>query len=335
MRRLAGAFEPAVSLPNLWAAWRTFRRGKRERPSVRAFEVLAAEKLVELHHALTGDGYRPGGFRLLLLHEPKRRLIAAAPVIDRVVHHAVHRVLAPALDRTLIDRTYACLPGRGSHRAALAFLGALRRYRYLLQLDIRRYFLSIDRRILAGVLARKIRDRRMLALLSTIAESGEGLYQKPGVAEFLGLDPGFPPPGCGLPIGNLTSQWWGNLYLSGLDHFVLRRLRVPHYQRYMDDLTLFSDSAAELRRARTAVRDWLEMERHLRLKEPRAAVRPTRGRFRYLGFRIGRGGIEPTPEALARMRRRIAEVVVEGDRERVERSVASYLGMLRLPGGAG
>jgi hypothetical protein len=103
----------------------------------------------------------------------------------------------------------------------------------------------------------------------------------------------------------------------------------------MDDLTLFSDSATELRRARAAVGEWLERERRLRLKEPRAAVRPTRGRFRYLGYRVSRGGIEPTPEALARMRRRIAEVVVEGDRERVERSVASYLGMLRLPGGTG
>lgn len=103
----------------------------------------------------------------------------------------------------------------------------------------------------------------------------------------------------------------------------------------MDDLTLFSDSAAELRAAREAVAGWLGRERSLRLKDLRARVRGTRGRFRYLGFRVSRGGAEPTAEAFGRMRRRLVEVVSEGDRARAQRSVASYLGTLRFPTGAG
>lgn len=103
---------------------------------------------------------------------------------DRIVHHAVHRVLAPHLDRRLLPTTYACLPGRGSHRAVLAFVAALRRHRFALALDIRHYFLSIDHEILLGVLARSLKDPPLLALLRTIVESGAGLYQEKGVPEF-------------------------------------------------------------------------------------------------------------------------------------------------------
>ena len=113
---------------------------------------------------------------------------------------------------------------------------------------------------------RKVKGPRTLALLRTIAESGRGLYERTDVRRFLGLPDGFPPPGAGLPIGNLTSQWWGNHYLSGLDHFAVRELRVPHYQRYMDDITLCADSRSALVEARCAIAEWLERQRRLQLK---------------------------------------------------------------------
>lgn len=332
MRRLGGLFDEVVSVANLWRGWRTFRRGKRSRSSVRAFELAAERHVLALHRELTAGAYRPGPFRLLLIRRPKRRLIAAAPVRDRVVHHAVHGLLAPLLDRGLVERTYACLPGRGSHRALLAFVAAMRRHRYLLALDVRHYFLSIDREILLEGMARKIKDRRLLALLRIIADSGEGLYAGPEARELLGLAPGFPPPGCGLPIGNLTSQWWGNHYLSGLDHFVQRRLKVPCYQRYMDDLTLFADSRSFLVEAREAVGEWLERERRLALKDPRAEPRSTAGRLTYLGHRVSRAGVAPTREGLRRMEERLRELVLRGDGERLERSLAAFRGVMGFVG---
>ncbi len=330
MKSFGGLFDRLVSAANLWRGWREFRRGKRGRPSVRAFELDAEREVLRLQRELAGGGYRCGEYRLMALREPKRRLIAAASVRDRVVHHAIHRLLAPLFDPGLIETTYACLPGRGSHRAVLAFLAALRRYRYVLSLDMRHYFLSIDRRILLELMARRLREERLVGLLRTIAESGAGLYRHRGVPRFLGLEPGFPAAGCGLPIGNLTSQWWGNHYLSGFDHYLKRDLKLPHCQRYMDDTALFSDSRSQLVEARHAAREWLAAERRLRLKKPEAAPRSTRGRFTYLGYRVSRAGIRPAEAMLARMRQRMTELLLEGDVETIERSVASYRGVVRF-----
>lgn len=296
-----------------------------------AFELEADRHVFGLHRALSAGRYRTGGYRLIAIREPKRRLIAAASVQDRVVHHAVHRVLAPLLDRGLVDSTYACLPGRGSHRAVLAFLAALRRHRYALLLDVRRYFVSIDRAILLDVMERRLKDRRLLGLLAVVAHSGEGLYRRPGVPEYLGFEPAFPPPGCGLPIGNLTSQWWGNHYLSGLDHFVKRELKLPHAQRYLDDLALLADSRSRLSEARAAVAEWLRRERRLELKDPAARVRSTQGSFRYLGYRVRRSGIGRTAEGLRRFRERVGELVRQGRLDEIERSIASFKGSLFFP----
>lgn len=276
MKRYGQLFGDVTGTSNLWSAWLEFRRGKRRRPSVRAFELDADREVFQMHRQIAAGDWRPEPFRLKVVREPKRRLIAAAPVRDRVMHHACVRVLAPLLDGGLVAHTYACLPGRGSHRALLAFQSAQRRYRQLLHLDVRHYFLSIDRGILLELMACRIKDPLLLALLQRIAEGGHGLYQAAEVRALLGLEPGFPPRGCGLPIGNLTSQWWGNHYLSGLDHFVKRELKIPHAQRYMDDVTLFSDSRSQLEEAREAISDWLWQARRLRLKKPAAAVQSTR-----------------------------------------------------------
>lgn len=330
MRRLGELFIDIVAPGNLWAAWLEFRRGKRARPAVLRFSPGAAATLAALHREIVAGAYIPAPYRLLRITAPKRRLIAAAPVRDRVVHHAVHRVLAPRLDPGLCAQTYACLEGRGLHRALLAFVAGLRRHRFLLHLDVRRYFPSIDRAVLLEVMARKIKDQQVLALLATIADSGAGIYAAPGVAAFLGFEAGFPPPGCGLPIGNLTSQWWGNHYLAGLDHFVLRELRPGLYQRYMDDFVLMNDDRTALEQARVAIAGWLARERRLTLKDPAAPVRATNGEVLYLGHRVTRAGTRPQATTLQRFERRVCALVQRGDVETIERSVASYAGVLGL-----
>ncbi len=333
MRRWGNLFAAVAAPLFLWRAWRRFRRGKRKRPSVLAFEQRAEREVLLLARQLDAATYCPGQFRKLLLREPKRRLIAAAPVRDRVVHHAIHGALAPLLDRGLVDSTFACLEGRGSHRAVLACWQSMRRWRYVLALDIRHYFLSIDRGILLHeVMARRIKDWRLLELLRTVAGSGAGLYRGRQVVELLQLPAGFPPIGCGLPIGNLTSQWWGNHYLSGLDHYIKRQLKVPGYQRYMDDLTLFADSRSQLLEARQAIAEWLLWHRKLLLKRPAAEPRSTRRPLSYLGYRVGRGGVAPLRGVLQRLERRVAERLHSGDAEAVERTLAAYKGVVTFVG---
>ncbi|HIJ84435.1 MAG TPA: RNA-directed DNA polymerase [Magnetococcales bacterium] len=329
MRRFGNLFEDIASPNNLWRAWREFSQGKSRRPTVVAFAWRADQEIFHLHQELMADSYRPQGYHLKMIHEPKRRLVAAAPVRDRVVHHAIYRVLAPRLDPGLIRETWACLPGRGSRRAEIACLGAMRKFPWRLALDIRHYFPSIDHAILMeDVMARRIKDRRLLKLLGEICRSGDGLYRQPGMAEFLGFPPDFPPAGCGLPIGNLTSQWQANHYLSGLDHHCKRILGVPAYHRYMDDMLFFAHSKSQLEKTRAAVAAWLWDHRRLKLKHPNAAVLSTRRPMTWLGKRISTAGINPSRRQLQKMQRRMTALVRQGDEKTIRHSVASYRGML-------
>jgi len=148
----------------------------------------------------------------------------------------------------------------------------------------------------------------MRDLVDELLDSGAGLYTRPDVADFLGWDAPL-SWGRGLPIGNLTSQWWGNLYLDGLDHFVMRELRVPLYQRYMDELTLMGDDRELLFDARDAIADWLALERRLDLSDRWAIPRTTRLPHRYLGYTVSRGAIAPG----RRLRRRVRLAVESGD----------------------
>ncbi|MCG8425436.1 MAG: RNA-dependent DNA polymerase [Proteobacteria bacterium] len=326
MKRIGNLFAHIVAPETLHEAWLAFRRGKRSRASVHRFEKTAPGQIEQLHRDLVTGTYRPSQYRTRVITRPKARLIAAAPVRDRVVHHAVHRALAPVFDPSLIEHTYACLPGRGTHRALIQFVRNARRYRHVLLLDIRHYFLSMDHDIIHDLMARRLKDKSLLALLDRIARSSEGLYRDPAIAARLGLPAGFPPPGRGLAIGNLTSQWWGNHYLSGLDHHARRTLKIPHVQRYMDDSALFSNDARQLAEARDDIAHWLHVHRGLRLKNPKARVRDTGESFIYLGMRVSRSGMAARAEAMARMERRLNELALCGTREALERSTASFAG---------
>jgi hypothetical protein len=333
MRRIGYLFDELTSAANLLAAFREFRRGKRSRPAVRAFAFDAVRRLVRLGRDLVHGAYEPGPHRCFVLREPKRRLISVAAVRDRVVHHALHRVLAPRLDPGLSDHCFACLPGRGVQRAVLRFQRALRAHRFVLLLDVRAYFPSIVPDIVLGLMARRIKDARVLGLCATILEAGRGHYDPPERRALLGLDASWPPPGRGLPIGNLTSQWWGNHYLAELDHLLVRTLRLPHAQRYMDDIAMFADDEGALLAARDVVGGWLLRERSLRLKQPGRLPIPTGQAVRYLGRRVSRRGIEPVAAAWPRMQQRIAAALRYPDPERVQRTLASYRGILGLHAG--
>ncbi|MCB9764977.1 MAG: RNA-directed DNA polymerase [Alphaproteobacteria bacterium] len=306
---------------NVWRAWRDFERGKRRRPDVAAFSVEAERHVLALADALASGRYVPGPYRLLHVVDPKRRIVAAAAVRDRVVHHAIHRVLAPRLNRRFIAHSYACLPNRGSHRAIRRFQRSLRRHRFVLQLDVRRYFYSIDRARLRALLHRRLPEPPLRELLDQVLNSGADLYRRQDVVAWLGW-PGPMPPGRGLPIGNLTSQWWGNLYLDALDHLACRRLRIPGYQRYMDDFALFGDDVQALRDQRDQLAAWLDAERGLCLKVPDAEPRSCRAAHAYLGYRVTPDTLTLGPKARQRLPANLSRVA--HDPERAAAVVQAY-----------
>ncbi len=283
MKRYGGLWERVVSWENLLLAARKAQRGKRTRPSVQAFNFAQERQLLRLQDELAGGAYRPGGFRSHRIDRPKPRLISAAPYRDRVVHHALMNVLEPILDRHLHPHSYACRKGKGTHAASDRLQTLMRRHRYALQCDVKQFFPSIDHEILKGVFRRLIKDRRVLTLMDTIVDSSN--EQDGTITWFPGDDLLTPVERRrGLPIGNLTSQWFSNWMLSELDHYVTSHLRLGGYLRYCDDFVVLHEDRALLKGALDTIRCCLERYR-LRLHERKAFVKPVRAGLTFVGYR--------------------------------------------------
>lgn len=250
------------SWENLLLAYRKAAKGKRGQPSVAAFEYHLEDNLLALQDELLAQTYRPGAYHSFYIHEPKRRLISAAPFRDRVVHHALCNQIEPLFERSFIFDSYANRVGKGTHRALARAQEFARRYPYVLQCDLRQFFPSIDHAILRAELGRKIQDKRVLWLAEQILASGEGvLSEEYQMAWFTGDDLLCALRPRGLPIGNLTSQFWANIYLNPFDHFVKRELGCLGYVRYVDDFLLYAGDKRQLWGWKAALEERLSMLR--------------------------------------------------------------------------
>jgi hypothetical protein len=272
------------SWERLWQAFERAAKGKRGSPAVAAFEFDAAALLLELQTELRTGTYRPGRYRHFVIREPKQRLISAAPFRDRVVHHALCAVIEARFERGFIGDSYANRVGRGTHRAVDRLQQFSRRYRYALRMDIVQHFPSIDHAILRAALQTQVPEADLMALIDAILASGADLPEQdyrmqwfPGDDLLAACRP------RGLPIGNLTSQFWSNVYLHPLDLFVKRELGCKAYLRYADDFALFSDSKRELWRWKRAIVERLARLR-LVIHDGPAQVVPVAQGIPWLGF---------------------------------------------------
>jgi len=241
------AYTRVCAWENLLDAHRKAARGKRGRSPAATFEHRLADHLLELKDELERQTYRPGGYVHFHIHEPKRRKISAAPFRDRVVHHALCNVIEPRFERRFIPDSYANRVGKGTHRAVDRLQQFARRYRYVLRADVGQHFPSIDHQILLDTLRRIVPEDDIMAMVEVVIASGAGvLSDEYEMVWFPGDDLLAACRPRGLPIGNLTSQFWSNCYLHPFDQFVTRELRCGAYLRYVDDFALFSDSKREL-----------------------------------------------------------------------------------------
>ena len=284
MKRYGNLWSQVTNFGNLLQAARQAQRGKRFRPNVLKFNYFLEQNLVHLQQELRSQTYQPGAYRTFRIFEPKPRLISAAPYRDRVVHHALCNVIIPIFEQTFIPDSYANRVGFGSHRALHRFTQFARSHRYVLQCDIQKYFPSIDHEILKGMLRRKIKCPETLWLINTIIDHSN--EQDPILEYFPGDD--LLTPGDrrhGLPIGNLTSQFFANCYLNGFDHFVKQHLKATQYLRYVDDFSLFSDDWLFLTEARVAIEAYLTTLR-LRIHPVKSQLFETRLGANFVGFRV-------------------------------------------------
>jgi retron-type reverse transcriptase len=284
MKRYGNLWDWLVSWDNLLLAARKARRGKRDRAAVQRFEFDVERQLVAIQMELTVGTYRPGEFSTHWIMCPKPRLISAAPYRDRVVHHALMNILEPILDRHFHPHSYACRKDKGTHAAADRLQELFRRYRYFAQFDIRKYFPSINHEILKRMFRRLVKDKDTLRLMDMVVD---GSNPQEAVCEYFDGDDLFSPVTRrhGLPIGNLTSQWFANWYLTPLDHFVTSRLGLGGYVRYCDDFIICHDERDVLRHAAQEVRGFLAGMR-LRIHEGKLSIRPSRAGATFVGFRL-------------------------------------------------
>jgi hypothetical protein len=276
-------YDELISWNNLLLAYKKASAGKRGHPNVADFEYRLEDNLFRLQHELRAKTYRPEKYDSFYIHEPKRRLISAADFRDRVVHHALCNVIEPIFERSFIFDSYANRAGKGTHRALDRCQEFARRFKFVMPLDLRQFFPSIDYAILRATLARKIFDPEALWLIDRILESGAGVLSDAyDMVYFSGDDLLAALRPRGLPIGNLTSQFWANVYLNTFDHFVKRELRCQAYLRYVDDLLFFADDKAILWNWQPRIEERLA---NLRVTiHPGAPPRPVTEGIPFLGF---------------------------------------------------
>lgn len=284
MRRAGKLFEKIVEMDNLRLAFWKARRGKNAKEEVLRFRAVLDGELRRLQGESLEGSWRPGDFHVFEIRDPKVRTICAAPFRDRVLHHALMNVCEPVFERHQIFDSYACRKGKGLHVCTERAQGFTRQHEWYLKLDVRKYFNSIPHDILMLRLERRFKDRRLLELFERIMASH------------------IHTPGRGLPIGNLTSQFFANDYLAGVDHWVKEEKRVKGYVRYMDDLVLWGGEREALRgldrelRARVA-------DLGLELKPPQ--LNRCRLGVPMLGFRVYGHRLRLSPRSRERFVRKL------------------------------
>ena len=231
MKRYKNLWDKFISMDNLELAAKKAVKSKKNKRIVRNFLAHKDELLKKLQDDLINGRFTTSRYTVRTIFEPKQRDIYILPLFpDHVVHHALINILGPIWQSTFINDSYACVPGRGLHAASKRVMDFVRKYKYVLQCDIKKFYPSIDHKIMFNIIKKKIGDRKLLAVLKNIIFS------------------------CGddknLPIGNLTSQWMGNVYMNELDHFAKEDLHCNAYIRYCDDFLIFSNDKDFLHRCK-------------------------------------------------------------------------------------
>lgn len=268
MKRVGYLFDQAFTQESLYQAWFDAAQGKRGKRATLEFARNLAGNIDALHHELHSGTYRPQHYTRFMVFEPKPRVIFAPAFRDLVVQHAIYRLTYPIFNAGFIDASFACRKGKGTHAAADYAQAAMRASEpdsYLLQLDIRRFFYSINRAVLRRQIERKIKDTRFVDVMMVFAEYGDPV---------------------GIPIGNLLSQMYALIYLSPLDHFIKRDLGARRYCRYVDDFVIFGWPRERCLQALASIQHFLATVLHLSLS--RHSLHKVKRGLNFVGYRTWR-----------------------------------------------
>jgi retron-type reverse transcriptase len=278
-------YSDVYDFANLYEAYLKARKQKRYRNEVLQFSYNLEQGLITLQQELKEKTYAVGKYRPFIVYEPKKRQIVALPFRDRIVQHALNKVIEPLFDRRMITDSFACRMGKGTHAAVkrVSYFMGKPSNTYYLKLDIKSFFASINRDILKAIIRNTIEDRDILWLLDVVFESS---------------------PVPGMPIGNLMSQLFANVYLHELDHHCKNVLGVPYYVRYMDDVIILSHSKSYLQALLANIKEFVSTHLALELNH-KAGIGKCKDGIEFVGYRIWRNVRLIKKQSLARMKKKV------------------------------
>ena len=312
------SYSSLISLTNLFQAWEEFKKGKRNKRDVQVFERNLEDNLFDLYFALKSKSYKHGGYFEFYVNDPKRRHIHKAKVSDRIVHHLLYKYLYDIFDKIFICDSYSCRVGKGTHRAVKRLEEFTRivskNYTqdcWALKLDIKKFFASVDHSVLLKLISKKVKDPEILWLVKEVINS---FHANRGSTSITGRI------SKGIPLGNLTSQIFANIYLNELDQFIKHDHKIKHYLRYADDFIILDASKVKLLHYINIMKSYLD--KYLKLE-----LHPNKIVFRKLRQGIGFCGYVMLPYYIlsrTKTKKRIFKKTLESKIS--EQSLQSYLG---------
>ena len=269
-------YEDLISIDNLLSAWTDFVKGKRNKKDVQIFQFSLMDNILQLHYDLRNHTYKHGGYEEFKINDPKPRIIHKALVRDRLLHHAVYRILYPFFDKTFISNSFSCRNNKGTHKAINKFkeFGNIvsknnTRTCWILKCDIKKFFASINQEILISVLEKNFTRLSYDNLNDLMVLLKEVIFS-------------FRP--SGLPLGNLTSQIFANIYLNELDQFIKHNLKIKYYIRYADDFVILSEDKKYLEGLILKINNFLKNSLKLQMHPDKVFIKTLSSGVDFLGW---------------------------------------------------
>lgn len=271
-------FEKIVSPENLFSAWNKFKSDKGKKKDVQRFEWELEQNIFQLHRELRTCTYKHHNYSSFFIRDPKQRHIHKAEVRDRILHHAIFRIINPIFEETFIANSFSCRIGKGTHKGVIALEKMIRKESknyskccYILKCDVSKFFDTIDHQILMNILKKRIKDKKALWLLREVIESFSS--SKSDIFNIRGV-----------PIGNLTSQIFANVYMNELDQYIKQGLKIKHYARYTDDFVIVSEDLKYLQDVLGLVRVFLRENLALELHPKKVTIQKYNQGVDFLGY---------------------------------------------------
>jgi len=286
MKTYNKVYEKICSLDNLALAYKKARKGKSKKYYVLEFENNLGENLLKLQKELIEQTYQPKLLKSFIIRDPKTRKIHASAFIDRIVHHAIINILEPIFEKVFINDSYASRKNKGTHKAVERFKQFIRKVSqngrlvkknlnnnmitgYVLKADIKHYFEEVNHNILIKIIKNKIDDEKVIILINKILINFESKTLSKG-----------------MPLGNLTSQFFANVYLNELDYFVKHELKAKYYIRYVDDFVILHKNKKRLEYFKIKIKEFLKEKLDLELHPEKSQILALRNGIKFLGYRI-------------------------------------------------